>query len=453
MKKIMALMTMTSVLFLISLVLVSPVKAQAGSWTTKAPLLRPLDSFGMTAANGKIYAVGGGYESGVSSYWVNTCYEYDPINDQWATKAPMSISRSHLAVVSVNGKIYAIGGATGSSGGALSTNEEYDPVSNSWTLKAQMPTPRNWISAAVVNGKIYIIGGSDNAGGIFSMNEVYDPLTDTWTIGRQCPHACLAYGMGVVNNKIYVIGGRLVGGSTTLNEEYDPQTDTWTTKASMPTARNGLAVAVANNKIYAIGGATDFNPWTNILSVVEEYDPSTDAWRTVQSMSIPRFVLSAAAINGKIYAIGGKRGVGQVDLNEVFSIQTRTVNVIPDSGFASTTVVGSGFSNNSKVTITWDGTTIPPIPYVVTTDASGNFAAMISVPTQTAPDPHTVNATDETGNWATASFTVIDMKGDKGDTGLQGSSGDPQLVLIAFSAGASILAICLASIALFRKRA
>ncbi len=155
-------------------------------------------------------------------------------------------------------------------------------------------------------------------------------------------------------------------------------------------------------------------------------------------------------------------------------VPKNSITLTPAIGFASTTVAGSGFSNNSKVTIAWDGITIPAIPYAVTTDATGNFTALISVPTQTASGSHTVNATDEAGNWATATFTVVDMtgpqgpvglqgqqglKGDKGDTGLQGpqgptgSSGDPQLVLIAFSAGASILAICLATIALFRKRA
>jgi len=159
---------------------------------------------------------------------------------------------------------------------------------------------------------------------------------------------------------------------------------------------------------------------------------------------------------------------------------TLSITLTPAAGFASATVVGSGFSNNSRIAITWDGSTIPSIPNPLATNSTGNFAAMISVPTQTAPGVHTVNATDEAGNWATAIFTVVDMsgqqgpaglqgpqglKGDKGDTGLQGptgpqgpqgpagSSGETQLVLTAFSAGVSILAICLATIALFRKRA
>jgi hypothetical protein len=149
---------------------------------------------------------------------------------------------------------------------------------------------------------------------------------------------------------------------------------------------------------------------------------------------------------------------------------TTSITLTPSTGFASTTVNGLGFTNNSKVTIAWDGTVIPSVPSSVTTDANGTFAALISVLTQTAAGVHTVNVTDESGNWAAATFTVVDMigpqgpaglqgqqgpKGDKGDNGPLGpaaSLGDTQLVLIAFPTAASIFALCIAVVALLRKR-
>lgn len=148
----------------------------------------------------------------------------------------------------------------------------------------------------------------------------------------------------------------------------------------------------------------------------------------------------------------------------------QSILLAPSTGFASTTVVGSGFSSNSTVTITWDGETIPSIPSTVIADATGNLTAMISVPTQTTPGIHTVSATDENGDSATATFTVVNMtgpqgpaglqgqqgtKGDTGDTGPQGpasSLGDTQLVLTAFPTAASILALCIAVVALLRKK-
>lgn len=480
MKKISTLMMIWVLGLVMSSIFAVQANAQTGVWRTRSSLPQSQFGFGATVANGKVYAIGG-YQGGPN--FLNSNYEYDPLTDSWVSRAPMPTNRTQLAVVSVNNEIYAIGGSASYSGGALSTNEEFDPASNSWTTKAPMPTPRNWISAAAVNDKIYVIDGSDNSGGIFSNNQVYDTVTDTWTTKTPDPQTRLACGIGVVNGKIFLIGGWVRPGSppgqpTTLNEEYDPQTDTWTTKAPMPTARNGLAVAVVNNKIYAIGGATDWNPWTNNLNVVEEYDPATDTWTTVQPMPTSRSLLSAASVGNNVYAIGGMGSTGNLSANEEFSIQSMLA-LTPSIGFASTTVVGSGFSNDSKITINWDGTTIPSIPSNATTDATGSFTVLISVPTQTSPGSHTVNVTDESGDWATATFTVVDMtgpqgsaglqgqQGPKGDTGPQGPKGDTgatgpigpagvlgetQLVLIAFPTAASIFALCIAVVALLRRK-
>lgn len=50
---------------------------------------------------------------------------------------------------------------------------------------------------------------------------------------------------------------------------YDAVTDTWIRKADMPTARGSLSAASVNGKVYAMGGEkTIFAP----LSIVEEYD-------------------------------------------------------------------------------------------------------------------------------------------------------------------------------------
>jgi hypothetical protein len=59
----------------------------------------------------------------------------------------------------------------------------------------------------------------------------------------------------------------------------------------------------------------------------------------------------------------------------------------PDTGFASTTIVGSEFSPNSEITITWDGIPIPTVPSPLITDSDGSFTAIISVPTQTTQEP------------------------------------------------------------------
>jgi hypothetical protein len=161
---------------------------------------------------------------------------------------------------------------------------------------------------------------------------------------------------------------------------------------------------------------------------------------------------------------------GTIDEVKIYNKELKVnIDLAPFTGFASITIAGSWFSSNSKVTITWDGTTIPTVPNSVITDLAGDFTAIISVPTQTTPGTHTVNATDESGNWATATFTVINMTGSKGVPGNQGPQGPPGidgtngtqgppgnvqelLLVVAFPTATSILAICIAVVALLRKR-
>ncbi len=85
---------------------------------------------------------------------------------------------------------------------------------------------------------------------------------------------------------------------------------TWATRADMPTARSGLGVAAVNGKIYAIGG--------DGLSTVEELDPAGNTWATRASMPAPRSSLAATTANGKVYAIGGFSSDGYLSTVEEY---------------------------------------------------------------------------------------------------------------------------------------
>ncbi|OLB23182.1 MAG: hypothetical protein AUH15_04120 [Acidobacteriales bacterium 13_2_20CM_55_8] len=70
-------------------------------------------------------------------------------------------------------------------------------------------------------------------------------------------------------------------------------------------ARVGLAAATVNGKIYAIGGSNSILNNNSVLNTVEVYDPSSDSWGAAANMSTTRSYFAAAALQGKIYAIGG----------------------------------------------------------------------------------------------------------------------------------------------------
>ena len=172
-----------------------------------------------------------------------------------------------------------------------------------------MLTPRMGIHANAVEDRLYVIGGDETTatsvpGGLL---EVYDPAKNAWTRKAHMPTARGFFGTAVVDGKIYTIGGspNMVEHDPEIAvvEVYDPATDTWTRKADMPTPRADLTASAVNGKIYAIGGTRHVA--VDALPIVEEYDPVTDTWTRKADMSTARLHLTSAVVDGKIYVFGG----------------------------------------------------------------------------------------------------------------------------------------------------
>ena len=73
---------------------------------------------------------------------------YNPQTNTWKEVTPMGTKRSCLAVASLNGLLYAIGGYDGAS--CLNSVERYDPLTNTWTSVAAMVTRRRYVKVAVM---------------------------------------------------------------------------------------------------------------------------------------------------------------------------------------------------------------------------------------------------------------------------------------------------------------
>src|SRR4030095_3999775 len=92
------------------------------------------------------------------------------------------------------------------------------------------------------------------------------------------------------------------------NLVYDPATDKWESRKPMSVPRNHAYAAAVNNKIYVIGGRRGhpFSMPASTTDAVEEYDPATDMW------SVPKERMPTARSGGacgtdghRIYVAGG----------------------------------------------------------------------------------------------------------------------------------------------------
>lgn len=123
-----------------------------GSWTTGVPL--PVVKAGgtLTAANGKLYYIGGGSAVSTGS---TDIYEYS--GGVWTLKAPMPASLSGHATVNWGDSVLFVTGGPWSSGGT--SVYFYRIASNTWGSSTPFTTARRSHGSGLSGNKIFIAGG------------------------------------------------------------------------------------------------------------------------------------------------------------------------------------------------------------------------------------------------------------------------------------------------------
>ena len=135
-------------------------------WETLRPAPMARNSAAGAVMDGRLWIAGGRTVAGGGTGRLD---RYDPVEDRWATLAPIPFSETAgqqvgggLAMVAIGGRLVAFGGewfAPGR-GGVFAETWIYDPETDAWTQGLDMKTPRHGLAAAVVNGVAYAIGGS-----------------------------------------------------------------------------------------------------------------------------------------------------------------------------------------------------------------------------------------------------------------------------------------------------
>lgn len=284
-------------------------------WSLGPELTQPRWQLQCLTVNGKLWAIGGYYESG-------SCADveiHDPVAGTWAVLANPFSGWGQAFAAASNGKIYAIGGLA-SCFTLAGTVEEYDPDSTLLTPKANIPVSTYEPGiAASADGKIYVIGGcvpptpiNDTVGppSYLDILQVYDTKNDTWSIKRSMPSQ--RFGLAAVfgpDGKLYAIGGHSPDGHPVAEvDAYDPATDTWTPCAPLPSPRYHLvgACTSSNRRIFAIGGLSD----SVGLTSVDEFDPVANTWNACSGLAQGRWYHGAAALGDTIYVMGGITRIG-----------------------------------------------------------------------------------------------------------------------------------------------
>jgi len=252
---------------------------------------------------------------------------------RWVRLAPIPQANEEWDSAVTNGKLYLFGGNPVGQGGKQGAPPghvfEYDPAGDRWTAKKPMPQPAHHNAVVGYNGKVYVFGGGvqRQPGGPtqFPIDNAweYDPAADTWKALAPMPIRRLAAAAVESGGRIYVIGGagpwrgmeneplnanqphRILD----ANQMYDPATNTWTMRQTLPTPRTHMYVGAVNGKLYAIGGRVGSMAVVSgsTTDLVEEYDTAADRWGAVKlRMPTPRDGGTVGVYQGRIYVAGGQ---------------------------------------------------------------------------------------------------------------------------------------------------
>lgn len=213
----------------------------------------------------------------------------------------------------------------------------FDASTKNWTPIQQMHKTHFKSNIVQIGSRIYLVDSNDS--------EYYNIERDKWFKMNSLNNKYrIDYAVTDLNGFIYAVGGYFEYREVKFVEQFDPKTNIWKNVAPMLHGRVAPALCALNGCLYAIGGKEFIG--NRSLSLVEKYDPSTDSWEEVTKLNHARSHAGAVAVNGKIYVFGGIHSNFTI---EVFCPYKKTWSVLSSTVLNSLNMCGACNAFNVKL--------------------------------------------------------------------------------------------------------
>jgi len=286
--------------------------------------------FAVLPVNSTLYVFGGciGNQrvTGGCPAITNRMESFDTATQVWTERTPATTNRTQYIGCAYQSSLYYIGGRD-LNGDLIATVDVYNAATGVWS---QLPdqggvTSRSNGACFVIGSTLYVTGGYD---------EYYNSLNTTITltlpatrfIATAVPSKPVPSGdcqADAIGNSGYVFGGfssQEADGNGFCHplatiERYDATTTTWTLLNETGFIGRGLpASGVVNGLLYVMGGeakgvvCVGGNDISHPEPTVQQFNPATLAFTTVNTLPTSRFRFSGAAIGTTLYNVGGQAG-------------------------------------------------------------------------------------------------------------------------------------------------
>ncbi|KAG6554313.1 hypothetical protein Mapa_004229 [Marchantia paleacea] len=176
-----------------------------------------------------------------------------------------------------------------------------------WNPRTPLPAPLTDHAAIGVGEVVYIIGGANASGVVLDQLLLFDPTFHNYTQLPPIPEPRYRFGAALLDNKIYVVGGRkddreVDASLAAAFYVYDIAKNEWFVGPDILEPHSDPCAAAINGKVYLIGG---YDKDYGYLNKMQVFDPTTNKWSYGPDMPTPRGDLMCAAFEDEIYVLGG----------------------------------------------------------------------------------------------------------------------------------------------------
>lgn len=299
---------------------------------TSKPAVRR--GYTLTAFNGKLYCIGGGYVNQDGSARIKEAATYYDIWESETGKAfgearninigtvdnPQIHRLSYHTCTVYNGQLWLIGGYRWYWNGSRRTYEKrvrlYTYASSDgrdWGDRTRFKIPIYEHQAVVHKGRLFVMGGRGRDGRVLHgfNNTVfrYDDISREWErivsdFSPVADHQCVVF-----QGRIWSIGGVTETAQRTNEVRSSSNGHKWRRELPLPNTRGGHTCVVLGEKIWCIGGRGNYRDKNTILS----YDGSHAGWREDELPNFQNTILSgreyvAATFQNRIFVTRGAWG-------------------------------------------------------------------------------------------------------------------------------------------------
>jgi N-acetylneuraminic acid mutarotase len=243
----------------------------------------------------------------------------------WTAAAPAPLPLFEAEAASAGGSVYVFAGFDNQKIQVTEQVESYDAASGAWrTLARHSPAPETHVGTATDGRVVYFAGGfrGNWVGQPSSDLWEFDTSTMTWSRGPSLPAPRAAGGLVLLGRQLHFFGGLQADGRTDSADHWvldlDHPDAGWVANAPLPDPRNHLGYAALDGKIYAIGGQHGLDEQNGQDAAVNVYDPATDRWSNAAPLPVRRSHLhnSTVVYGGKLLCVGGS-DVGAIASDQV----------------------------------------------------------------------------------------------------------------------------------------